>query len=138
MWEEFLAKRGDASDRLIQAALRRGEYDGAGIGTPQDMHQHLTKLQDAGVDQVVFLQQAGRNSNKNICESLRLFADRVMPSFQRDAQQREAAKAAELSPFIEAALARKKYMQPLSAEQTPVVKAAVRSSTTDAQKTAAS
>jgi len=134
MWEEFLAKRGDASDRLIQAALRRGEYDGAGIGTPQDMHSHLEKLQEAGVDQVVFLQQAGRNSHQNICESLQLFAEKVMPSFHDDVKQREAAKAAALAPFIEAALARKQYMQPLSAEDTPVVKASVKTSTTDAQK----
>ena len=57
-----------------------------------------------------------------------------MPSFHDDVKQREAAKATALAPFIEAALARKQYMQPLSAEDTPVVKASVKTSTTDAQK----
>ncbi|ETX07002.1 MAG: hypothetical protein ETSY2_13735 [Candidatus Entotheonella gemina] len=134
MWEEFLDARGDASDRLIQAALTRAEYDGAGIGTPEDMIRHLQALQEAGVDQVVFLQQAGRNSHKNICESLQLFADRLMPQFKADADAREARKAAELQPYIEAALARKTYMQPLSREETPVVKASVRVAGEDGRK----
>ena len=129
MWEEFRAKRGDASDRLIAAALKRGEFDGAGIGTPEDMRRHLASMQEAGVDQVVFLQQAGRNSHANICESLELFARTVMPAFSADVAEREAAKAAELAPFIEAALARKNYMQPLAEHEVPVVKAAVKAAT---------
>jgi len=134
MWEEFLAARGDASDRLIQAALSRSEYDGAGIGTPEDMRRHLSGLQGSGVDQVVFLQQAGRNSHRNICESLELFARTVMPEFARDVEAREAEKVAELAPYIEAALARKRYMKAPEKEETPVVKAAVKAATFDAQR----
>jgi len=134
MWEEFKEKRGDASDRLIQAALARAEFDGAGIGTPDDMARHLSDFQDVGVDQVIFLQQAGRNSHGNICESLELFADKVMPTFNKDVAEREAKKAEELAPFIAAALARKQYMQPLSRDEVPVVRAAVKASVTDAQK----
>ena len=133
MWEEFMQKRGDASDRLIQAARARSEYDGAGIGTPADMAAHLQRIQASGVDQVVFLQQAGRNSHSNICESLELFAAKVMPNFIRDVATREARKAAELQPYIAAALARKQFMQPLAESDVPVVKAAVKASFTDAQ-----
>lgn len=133
MWEEFMQKRGDASDRLIQAARARSEYDGAGIGTPTDMAAHLQRLQASGVDQVVFLQQAGRNTHSNICESLELFAAKVMPNFNQDVRTREARKAAELRPYIEAALARKRFMQPLAESDVPVVKAAVKASFTDAQ-----
>lgn len=134
MWEEFQAKRGDASDRLIKAALARAEYDGAGIGTPADMARHLARLQEAGVDQVIFMQQAGRNSHANICESLELFARTVMPDFRREVAAREAAKAADLAPYIEAALARKVRMQPLAAHEVPVVKASVQASTIDSQR----
>ena len=134
MWDEFLEKRGDASDRLIQAALARAEYDGAGIGTPEDMARHLKSLQDAGVDQVIFLQQAGRNSHQNISESLELFAGTVMPDFTKDVETREAAKAADLAPHIEAALARKSFMQPLAREDVPVVKAAVKAASFDGLK----
>jgi alkanesulfonate monooxygenase SsuD/methylene tetrahydromethanopterin reductase-like flavin-dependent oxidoreductase (luciferase family) len=129
MWGEFLEKRGDASDRLIKAAKARGEYDGAGIGTPEDMRRHLANLQEAGVDQVVFLQQAGRNSHSNICESLELFADSVMPQFTRDVAEREARKQAELAPYIDAAMARKDCMPALAREDVPVVKAAVKAAT---------
>lgn len=132
MWEEFLAARGDASDRLIQAARARSEFDGAGIGTPDDMVRHLKTMQAAGVDQVIMMQQSGRNSNRNICESLELFAITVMPTFTQDVEEREAEKAKELAPYIEAALARKSYMQPLDKDQVPVVKAAVKAAKFDA------
>ncbi len=134
MWEDFLEKRGDASDALIQAALARSEYDGAGIGTPGDMARHLAAMREAGIDQVVFLQQAGRNTHRNICASLELFAATVMADFHRDAAAREAAKAEQLAPAIAAALARKRYMAPLDKAATPVVKAAVKAATFDALK----
>ena len=134
MWSDFVAKRGDASDRLIQAALERGEYDGAGIGTPDDMLKHLKSFQDCGVDQVIMLQQAGHNSHKNICESLELFAETVMPEFAKDVAEREAAKAAGLAPYIEAALARKEYMQPLAEADVPVVKASVKVAGADSRR----
>ena len=83
---------------------------------------------------VELLQQAGRNSHANICESLELFAETVMPEFQRDVEAREARKRAELAPYVEAALARKQRMEPLAKEDVPVVKAAVKVSTIDAQR----
>jgi hypothetical protein len=86
-------------------------------------------MQEAGVDQVVFLQQAGRNSHANICESLELFADTVMPQFTRDVAEREARKQEELAPYIEAAMARKQRMPALAREDVPVVKAAVKAAT---------
>ena len=127
MWEEFIEARGDASDQLIQAALAHSEFDGSGIGTPDDMRRHLKDLQSAGVDQVIFLQQAGRNTHQNICESLELFAKSVMPEFSGDAKKREDQKSKELAPYIDAALARKNYMQPLAPSEIPVVKASVKS-----------
>ncbi|MGZ0188676.1 MAG: LLM class flavin-dependent oxidoreductase, partial [Alphaproteobacteria bacterium] len=65
MWGDFIAARGDATDRLIKAARARGEYDGQGIGTPDDMIKHLRNTQASGVDQVILMQQAGRNSHQN-------------------------------------------------------------------------
>ena len=80
------------------------------------------------------LQQAGRNTHRNICQSLELFAEKVMPDFTRDVAEREAAKAAELAPYIDQALARKEYMPAIEREDVPVVKAAVKAATFDAQK----
>ncbi|MBL9096621.1 MAG: LLM class flavin-dependent oxidoreductase, partial [Alphaproteobacteria bacterium] len=78
-----------------------------------------------GVDQVIFMQQAGRNRHDHICESLELFAAEVMPGFKREAADREAAKAKRLAPHIEAALARKPRMKPLADDEIPVVRASV-------------
>jgi len=125
MWSDFIKARGDATDRLIEAARARGEYDSQGIGTPDDMIRHLTGLSESGVDQVILLQQAGRNSHRNITESMELFAEKVMPRFHANVAEREAKKAAELAPYIEAAMARKPLMQAPSKAETPVVKASM-------------
>src|SRR6202042_1472859 len=90
-----------------------------------DIREHISAFRDAGVDQVIFLQQAGRNKHQHICESLELFAAEVMPAFKAENAEREAKKAAQLAPYIEAAMARKKWMQPLADNEIPVVKASV-------------
>ncbi len=89
------------------------------------MRAQLRAMQEAGVDQVIFLQQAGRNEHRYICESLELFAREVMPDFQAEMAAREARKREELAPYVAAALARKKWMKPLADDEIPVVKASV-------------
>lgn len=99
------------------------ERNANGIGTPDDIRDHIRAFEAAGVDQVIFLQQAGRNKHEHICESLELFAAEVMGDFKPHAAEREARKAAELAPFIEAAKARKRWMKPLADGEIPVVPA---------------
>ena len=106
-------------------AARNGGANSGGIGTPDDMRLHLRAMQQAGVDQVIFLQQAGRNAHDDICESLSLFAAEVMPEFQAEVADREARKQGELAPFLAAALARKRWMKPMADTEIPVVKASV-------------
>ena len=125
MWQDFQQKRGDKTDRLIAAAAAQNAGQAPGIGTPDDMREHLRGYQAAGVDQIIFLQQAGRNRHEDICDALELFAERVMPDFKAEVEAREAAKAAALAHFIERALARKPRMQPLADEEIPVVRASV-------------
>jgi alkanesulfonate monooxygenase SsuD/methylene tetrahydromethanopterin reductase-like flavin-dependent oxidoreductase (luciferase family) len=124
LWGEYLEKRGDRTAEMMEAA-RNGGANSGGIGTPQDMRAHLRGMQEAGVDQVIFLQQAGRNEHRHICESLELFAREVMPDFQAEVAARDARKQQELAPYVAAALARKKWMKPLTDQQIPVVKASV-------------
>ena len=96
---------------------------GSGIGTPDELSGHLAKLEAAGVDQVIFIQQGGRNRHADICASLELFASRVMPRFQAREADREARKAADLAPWIEAAMARKPRLAPAPQERIPVIPA---------------
>ncbi|MBO6566150.1 MAG: LLM class flavin-dependent oxidoreductase [Pseudomonadales bacterium] len=98
-----------------------------GIGTPDDMKAHLRKFEAVGVDQVTFIQQAGMNKHEHICESLELFAAEVMPEFKARSVEREAKKAEELAPFIEAALARKQFMPMPEDEDLPAFPALGRS-----------
>ena len=71
-------------------------------------------MENAGVDQVVFIQQAGANRHEDICESLELFAERVLPDFKaRDAAQ-VATKNERLAKAIERAEGRKPALTSLS------------------------
>jgi alkanesulfonate monooxygenase SsuD/methylene tetrahydromethanopterin reductase-like flavin-dependent oxidoreductase (luciferase family) len=92
-----------------------------GIGTPAELRQHLAEFEAAGVDQVAFLQQGGRNQHRHICEALELFAAEVMPEFKAREAERAEDKAAELAPYVEAAMARKQRMPALAEEAIPTV-----------------
>ena len=72
---------------------------------------------DVGVDQVMFIQQGGKNRHEHICESLELFAARVMPEFKANEDERQRRKMEELAPHLEAAMKRKRWMKPLADEQ---------------------
>lgn len=123
LWGEYLALRGNRTEELAAAAYRAPS--GSGIGTPDDMRLHLRAFQAAGVDQVIFMQQAGRNRHDHICASLELFAAEVMPEFKAQVEEREVAKARRLAPHIEAALARKVRMPALADDDIPIVRASV-------------
>ncbi|MDH3641486.1 MAG: LLM class flavin-dependent oxidoreductase [Gammaproteobacteria bacterium] len=113
LWEEYEELR----DRDLPTIASPG------IGTPAEFSQFIREFQDVGVDQIIFLQQGGKNRHEHICESLELFAREVMPQFLAGREQRDAAKAAELAPYIEAAMARKTLMPALSDDEIPVVRA---------------
>ena len=44
----------------------------------------LKRFQSSHIDQVILLNQAGKNKHEHICESLELFGKEVMPEFQHD------------------------------------------------------
>ncbi len=125
LWEEYLAQHGSKTEDLI-ASVRRARTHASGIGTPDDLAGHIAEFEEAGVDQIIFLQQAGRNLHSEICESLELFAADVLPGFKSKQAAKAEAKAAELAPYIQAALARKKFMAPLAEDEIPVVRASVK------------
>jgi hypothetical protein len=111
IWQNFEAVK----DAMPQNA------GAGGIGTPDEMRTHMRKFAGAGVDQVAFIQQGGRNRHDHICEALDLFARDVMPEFKEHEAERQARKMAELAPFIEQAFARKKWMVELKDNEIPNV-----------------
>jgi alkanesulfonate monooxygenase SsuD/methylene tetrahydromethanopterin reductase-like flavin-dependent oxidoreductase (luciferase family) len=95
---------------------------GAGaIGSPEEIDRHLRQFEEAGVDQMIFVQQGGKNRHEDICESMELFAKSVMPGFKQRHAGRAARKRAELGPFIEAALGRKPRIAPLGEADIPTI-----------------
>jgi alkanesulfonate monooxygenase SsuD/methylene tetrahydromethanopterin reductase-like flavin-dependent oxidoreductase (luciferase family) len=76
MWDEYNAwKR--ANPDAQEAALRGGL-----IGSPDTIRKKLARFETSHIDQVILLNQAGKNTHEHICESLELFGREVMPEFQ--------------------------------------------------------
>jgi alkanesulfonate monooxygenase SsuD/methylene tetrahydromethanopterin reductase-like flavin-dependent oxidoreductase (luciferase family) len=113
LWEEYEEIRGPDLPTI----------PAPGIGTPKEFSKHIREFQEVGVDQIIFLQQAGKNRHDHICESLELFGRDVLPEFVAGREERDARKTAELAPYIEQALGRKRRLPELRDEEIPVVKA---------------
>jgi alkanesulfonate monooxygenase SsuD/methylene tetrahydromethanopterin reductase-like flavin-dependent oxidoreductase (luciferase family) len=109
VWESF---------RANQLPLPGGS---GGIGTPDQVREAMRQFEEAGVDQVVFIQQGGRNRHEHICAALELFAARVMPEFRERHERRTREKTERLGPAIERALARR--TPPPAPGELPVVQA---------------
>jgi alkanesulfonate monooxygenase SsuD/methylene tetrahydromethanopterin reductase-like flavin-dependent oxidoreductase (luciferase family) len=128
LFERFQKER--AAGTLAAATANRANLASSfessrGIGTPAQFRRHVEGFEAAGVDQIVLLQQAGRNRHAHICNSMELLAGEVLPEFSAKAAERERRKAEELAPYIEKAMARKKWMPPLADADIPVVHASV-------------
>lgn len=98
--------------RLMQQGL--GSLRGA-IGTPGQVTDLVRRYEAAGVDQVIFVIQSGRNQHEHVCESLELLGSQVLPEFVDGREEREAATAERLAPAIERALARRAPARTLAA-----------------------
>lgn len=73
-WERYQAWR-----KTPQGQKRSGSEL---IGSPDTIRERLLELERSNVDQVILLNQAGKNTHEDICNSLELFAQEVMPEFQ--------------------------------------------------------
>lgn len=111
VWEKFL----EVKDQLEDNAGR------GGIGTPDQVREHLARYEKIGIDQVIFVQQSGNNRHEHICDSLELFGKTLLPEFKARDRVREEEKRKELAPYIAAALARKPRMAELADDDIPVV-----------------
>ena len=71
------------------------------IGSPETIRNRLRKYSSSHVDQIILLNQAGKNSHEHICESLELFANEVMPEFQEMEPEHQKWKRQVLEGEIE-------------------------------------
>jgi alkanesulfonate monooxygenase SsuD/methylene tetrahydromethanopterin reductase-like flavin-dependent oxidoreductase (luciferase family) len=121
VWEEFQKNR--ASVGLVREPAAASE-DGAeqsedvknmleqitalrrGIGTPEQIADMIRRYEAAGVDQIIFSVQIGKNQHEHIMESLELFASEVLPEFAPHRDAVDKAKQERLEPAVRAALSR--------------------------------
>jgi alkanesulfonate monooxygenase SsuD/methylene tetrahydromethanopterin reductase-like flavin-dependent oxidoreductase (luciferase family) len=95
LWEEYQAwKRAnpERAERSLQGGL---------IGSPETLRRKLHRFADSKVDSIILLNQAGRNRHEHICESLDLFARKVMPEFHAMEPEHQAWKQQVLNREIE-------------------------------------
>ena len=121
VWEEFEANRdrfGFSHDVAAQTGQQLGAQimeHGLGslrgaVGTPAQIRDLVRAYEAAGVDQLIFVSQAGRNRHEHICESLELFGREVLPAFKERDEAQVRAKATRVAPAVEAALARREAL----------------------------
>ncbi len=105
----FAGRNENVREQRLGAKVANGDTTGLRgcIGTPEQARQYLRRYEEAGVDQVIFVLQAGRNRHEHIMESLELFGREVLPEFAERDPGLSAAKAERLAPIVAAALARK-------------------------------
>jgi alkanesulfonate monooxygenase SsuD/methylene tetrahydromethanopterin reductase-like flavin-dependent oxidoreductase (luciferase family) len=95
MWDEYNKWKRDNPESAAKA------LSGGLIGSPETIRRKLRKFEESHIDQVILLNQAGRNSDADIRASLELFAREVMPEFHANVPAHEAWKAKVLSRELE-------------------------------------
>ncbi|HKY15302.1 MAG TPA: hypothetical protein VJM33_10295, partial [Microthrixaceae bacterium] len=70
----------------------------------------LRRYEEAGVDQIIFVLQAGKNRHEHIMESLEMFGTQILPEFAERDDAQVAAREQRFAPLIEAAFARKREL----------------------------
>ncbi len=95
MWDEYNKWKSENPDAAAKALA------GGLIGSPETIAKKLRKFEQSNIDQVILLNQAGRNSHEDICSSLELFAQEVMPEFHANIPAHEEWKRKVLAGEIE-------------------------------------
>ncbi len=95
LWDEYLKWRETDEGKKIVAKA------GGLIGSPKTLRKRLRKFAQSNVDQVVLINQTGKNTHEHICESLDLFAKEVMPEFHDMEPDHQKWKQQVLSGEIE-------------------------------------
>jgi alkanesulfonate monooxygenase SsuD/methylene tetrahydromethanopterin reductase-like flavin-dependent oxidoreductase (luciferase family) len=86
LWHEYQTWK-QANPEAVEKALRGGL-----IGSPATIRDKLRKFATSKVDSIILLNQAGRNTHADICQSLELFAKEVMPEFHAHEPEHQAWK----------------------------------------------
>jgi len=119
VWAQYIERRAEQGYGVnVEAALeqeRLGAKVAAGdtsglrgaVGTPDQIREFIKRYEEAGVDQLIFVSQAGKNKHEDIMESLELFGKEVLPEFLDNKDEANKIKARRVAPIIDAAMSRR-------------------------------
>jgi alkanesulfonate monooxygenase SsuD/methylene tetrahydromethanopterin reductase-like flavin-dependent oxidoreductase (luciferase family) len=119
VWQEFLERRSQmgyspeaalaSRNQTLGAKIASGDDSGlrGAVGTPDQVREFLRRYEDAGVDQIIFVLQAGKNRHEHIMESIERFGTEILPEFAERDDAHVAERARRFEPLVEAAFARK-------------------------------
>jgi len=94
LWERYLEWKESGEGQKLEA-------NSGLVGSPDTIRERLKQFQDVHVDQVILLNQAGKNKHEDICASLELFANEVMPEFHAADSEHQSWKQQVLAGEIE-------------------------------------
>jgi alkanesulfonate monooxygenase SsuD/methylene tetrahydromethanopterin reductase-like flavin-dependent oxidoreductase (luciferase family) len=91
-----------AKDRFGRSATEAGGTESLTgcIGSIEQVRANLRSMEEAGVDEVIFVMQAGNNHHEHICEAMELFAEEIMPEFHERRPAADARKEERLAPAM--------------------------------------
>jgi alkanesulfonate monooxygenase SsuD/methylene tetrahydromethanopterin reductase-like flavin-dependent oxidoreductase (luciferase family) len=122
VWDEFVERRNQLGyspeaalaqqNETLGAKIAAGDNTGlrGAVGTPDQVREFLRRYEQAGVDQIIFVLQAGTNRHEHIMESLELFGTQILPEFAERDPAQTAAREERFAPLIEAAFERKREL----------------------------
>lgn len=90
LWENY---KNQTVQIKIDDPLASGSHAQNCVGTPEQIRAALRGFEESGVDQVLFLSQAGRIPHELLMSSIDLFGREVLPEFKERDQKRATEKA---------------------------------------------
>ena len=94
VWKEYVEKRAEhgyspevavaLEQERLGAKVAAGDTTGlrGATGTPEQIREYFQRFEEAGVDQMIFVMQAGKNQHEHICEAIEMFGKEVLPEFK--------------------------------------------------------
>jgi alkanesulfonate monooxygenase SsuD/methylene tetrahydromethanopterin reductase-like flavin-dependent oxidoreductase (luciferase family) len=128
VWKEYISKREEhgyspevavaLEQERLGAKVAAGDTTGlrGATGTPEQIRDYCRRFEEAGVDELIFVMQAGNNQHEHICEAIEMFGKEVLPEFKERDDAFVAAKTKRLAPVVDAAMARKVDTAPKMAD----------------------
>jgi alkanesulfonate monooxygenase SsuD/methylene tetrahydromethanopterin reductase-like flavin-dependent oxidoreductase (luciferase family) len=118
VWQEYQDRRDEMGFSVDAAAVEQerlgakiAQGDNTGLrgatGTPEQVRDFLRRYEECGVDQVIFIMQAGKNRHEHIMEALELFGREVLPEFKERDENASIEKTKRLEPVVEKVMARR-------------------------------